>query len=87
MNLRPEDIAEIERWMNGRQLEPVHDELLKPEEALKIIRKSKDWFYRRWGTLPFAIKVDGEIRCSRRGIDLWIQGMLEKKKNNPIKEK
>ena len=48
------------------------DVLLDIDQTLEIINKSRDWFYRNWHKLPFAFKVDGEIRCSSNEVQQWM---------------
>jgi len=62
----------------------MQDQLLTIDDTLQIIKKSRDWFYRYWRYLPFAFKVDGEIRCSRNEIDHWILQKLEEKRDGSM---
>ena len=59
----------------------MNDVLLDIDQTLEIINKSRDWFYRNWHKLPFAFKVDGEIRCSSNEVQQWIVEKLKEKRN------
>ena len=52
------------------------DRLLKIDEAAERLQMSKDWLYRNWRKLPFAIHLsERNIRFSLKGIEQYIEAM------------
>ena len=50
------------------------DRLLKIDEAAERLQTSKDWLYRKWKHLPFAVQLSPkQLRFSSKGIDEYIQ--------------
>jgi len=54
------------------------DRLLKIDEAAELLKTSKDWLYRAWRHLPFAVKLSKkQLRFSQQGIQEYLQGLRE----------
>lgn len=50
------------------------DQLLKIAEAAEILRTSKDFLYRNWKKLPFAVRLSTrQLRFSAQGIAEYIK--------------
>ena len=50
------------------------DKLLRIEEAAERLQTSKDWLYRSWRHLPFAVKLSKkQLRFSEEGLQKFLQ--------------
>lgn len=50
------------------------DRLLDIDEAAERLSTSKDWLYRHWRKLPFAVSLSPrQLRFSSQGIDEYIE--------------
>ena len=48
------------------------DRLLDIDEAASRLGVDRQWLYRRTRTLPFVVRLDGQVRFSERGIERFI---------------
>ena len=54
----------------------MEDRLLTIEEAAERLKTSKDWLYRAWRKLPFAVKLSRkQLRFSERGLQKFLEEM------------
>jgi predicted DNA-binding transcriptional regulator AlpA len=49
------------------------DRLLSLEDAVRKLRVSKSWLYRRTETLPFIVRTGRKLSFSERGIEEYIR--------------
>ena len=52
----------------------MEDRLLTIDEAARILKTSKDFLYRHWRELPFAVQLSSrQLRFSANGIQAFIE--------------
>jgi predicted DNA-binding transcriptional regulator AlpA len=57
--------------MADRKDQPA-DHLLDVDEAAAALGETRAWLYRRTKTLPFVVRLGGQVRYSARGIEHFI---------------
>ncbi len=82
-SLRPDEIAallcdlaaaqtRLAARMAGVSRDTGEDHLLDVDEAAKKLGVAKQWLYRRTRTLPFRVRLGGQVRFSAQGIERFI---------------